>query len=55
MGVDLHCRVRRGSTTVRHGHTSARKGTGNCYTIEVYKLEEEFDQHEESVACVLVV
>ena len=33
----------------------ARKGTGNCYTIEVYKSEEEFDRPEESVACVLVV
>ena len=33
----------------------ARKGTGNRYTIEVYKSEEEFDRHEESVACVLVV
>ena len=46
MDVDLHCHVRRGSTTVRHGHTSSlRKGTGNRYTIEVYKSEEEFDRH----------
>ena len=33
----------------------ARKGTGNRYTIEVYKSEEESDRHEESVACILVV
>ena len=33
----------------------ACKGMGTCYTIEVYKSEEKFDRHEESVACVLVV
>ena len=33
----------------------ARKGTGNRYTIEVYKSKEEFDRLEEFVACVLVV
>ena len=56
MGVDLHYHVRRGSTTIGHGHTSSlRKGTGNRYTIEVFKSEEEFDRHEESFACVFVV